>query len=84
MVLLRQDRFAGGRARRGAGWQTQMAENLLNHRRIFGGGPSTGLRTGDDLQAAAAVRAVFHVNCSTTCPARPDSFISVSSFNRQI
>jgi len=38
-----------------------MAENLLNHRRIFDGGPSTGLRTGDDLQAAAAVGAVFHV-----------------------
>jgi len=38
-----------------------MAENLLNHRRIFDGGPSTGLRIGDDLQLAATVGAVFHV-----------------------
>ena len=39
-----------------------MAEDLDDHRRIFDGGPSTRLRTGDDLQAAAAVRAVFDVD----------------------
>jgi hypothetical protein len=39
-----------------------MAEDLDDHRRIFDRGPSTRLRTGDDLQGAAAVRAVFHVD----------------------
>ena len=39
-----------------------MGEDFDNHRRIFDGGPSTRLRTGDDFQAAAAVRAVFDVN----------------------
>jgi hypothetical protein len=39
-----------------------MAEDLDDHRRIFDGGPSTRLRTGDDLQSAAAVRAVFDVD----------------------
>src|SRR5262245_32877637 len=39
-----------------------MGEDFDNHRRIFDGGPSTRLRTGDDLQAAAAVRAVFDVD----------------------
>src|SRR5262245_25467119 len=38
-----------------------MAEDLDDHRRIFDRGPSTRLRTGDDLQGAAAVRAVFHI-----------------------
>ena len=36
-----------------------MGEDFDDHRRIFDGGPSTSLRTGDDFQAAAAVRAVF-------------------------
>ena len=36
-----------------------MGEDLDNHRRIFDGGPSMA---GDDLQAAAAVRAVFDVD----------------------
>ena len=39
-----------------------MGEDFDNHRRIFDGGPSTRLRTGDDLQASAAVRAVFDVD----------------------
>ena len=40
-----------------------MAEDLDDHRRIFDGGPSTRLRkTGDDLQSAAAVRAVLDVD----------------------
>ena len=39
-----------------------MGEDFDNHRRIFDGGPSTRLRTGDALQAAAAVRAVFDVD----------------------
>ena len=39
-----------------------MGEDLDDYRRIFDGGPSTRLRTGDDLQAAAAVRAVFNVD----------------------
>ncbi|MBM4260800.1 MAG: hypothetical protein FJ145_05080 [Deltaproteobacteria bacterium] len=38
-----------------------MAEDLVNHWRIFDGSPSTRLRTGDDLQAAAAVGAVLDV-----------------------
>jgi len=39
-----------------------MAEDLDDHRRIFDGGPSTSLRTGDDLQSTAAVRVVFDVD----------------------
>ena len=39
-----------------------MGEDLGNHRRIFDGSPSTRLRTGDDLQAAGAVGAVFNVD----------------------
>ena len=39
-----------------------MAKDFDNHRRIFDGGPSTRLRTGDDLQSAAAVRAVLDVD----------------------
>src|SRR5262245_39776524 len=39
-----------------------MGEDFDNHRRIFDGGPSTRLRTGDDLQGAAAVGAVFDVD----------------------
>ena len=41
-------------ARRGAGRQAQMGEDFDNHRRIFD--------RGDDLQAAAAVRAVLDVD----------------------
>jgi len=33
----------------GAGGQAQMGEDFDNHRRIFDGGPSTGLTTGDDF-----------------------------------
>src|SRR5262245_11876182 len=36
--------------------QAQMGEDFDNHRRIFDGGPSTRLRTGDDLQAADGAR----------------------------
>ena len=43
-----------GRARRGAGGQTQMGENSDFHRRRFD--------SGDDLQAAATIRAVFDVD----------------------
>ena len=39
-----------------------MSKDFDNHRRIFDGGPSTRLRTGDDLQGAAAVGAVLHVD----------------------
>ena len=39
-----------------------MAEDFDNHRRIIDGGRSTRLRTGDDLQGTAAVRAVFHID----------------------
>ena len=46
-----------------------MGEDFDNHRRIFDGpeprrrgGPSTRLRTGDDLQAAGAVGAVLDVD----------------------
>ena len=42
------------RARRGAGGQTQMGENSDYHRRRFD--------SGDDLQAAATIRAVFDVD----------------------
>ena len=42
------------RARRGAGGQTQMGENSDYHRRLFD--------SGDDLQAAATIRAVFDVD----------------------
>jgi signal transduction histidine kinase len=49
-------------ARRGAGRQAQMAEDLDDYRRTFDGGPSTRLRTGDDLRGAAAVRAVLTVD----------------------
>jgi len=31
-----------------------MGEDFYNHRRIFDGGPSTRLRTGDDLSKAAS------------------------------
>jgi len=33
----------------GAGGQARMGEDFDNHRRIFDGGPSTGLTTGDDF-----------------------------------
>ena len=43
------NRIAAQGAWRGAGEQAQMGEDFGNHRRIFDGGPSTGLTTGDDF-----------------------------------
>src|SRR5262245_41364657 len=54
------DRIAAQGSVAGRGWAGPGGRGF--HRRIFDGGPSTRLRTGDDLQAAAAVRAVFDVD----------------------
>ena len=61
IVWNRSNRCAGG-AWRGAGGQAQMGEDFDNHRRIFDACPEPRRRGGDDLQAAAAVRAVFDVD----------------------
>src|SRR5215813_4988442 len=48
IVWNKSNRCAGERG--GApGEQAQMGEDFDNHRRIFDGGPSTGLTTGDDF-----------------------------------
>jgi hypothetical protein len=56
------NRLDGPGSAAGAGRQAQVGEDFDDHQRIFDGGPSTRLRTGDDLQPAAAVRAVFDVD----------------------
>ena len=61
IVWNRSTRRAGARGGARVG-RPRWAEDFDNHRRIFDGGPSTRLRTGDALQAAAAVRAVFDVD----------------------
>ena len=61
IVWNKSNRCAGERGGARVG-RPRWAEDLDDHRRIFDGGPSTRLRTGDDLQSAAAVRAVFDVD----------------------